>query len=355
MLNALPMLNKRKERITISTLAPIVEAHTGKRFRVELVQKIKHVYPDAFKWQYVMVPSRSEPSQPEQQLLLQFERSGGKRLSESEERRELKEKILAFLSSPGHPNEVPLATLPVKDSCSMFEGMVKSLPIQACSPPDATTATGTPSSAQSSRTVIPSLPSAHPLSPTASISCRPPMYSSSQLEASSPTLRPSARTRNPLLERFLSAEALEILDEAEAKRSSLPEVLEHRARLNALTKLPNAFDMVRYIFGVGGRGPSLMDKEEVVEKLKSKSTERGGISMKEARLQVDLLIQNAPDFITVEGPCGINDRGVDVREGERVRGLGSLLRINRSCQLDKLRPRLVKMASDALVQLKSQS
>lgn len=188
----------------------------------------------------------------------------------------------------------------MRSSGDILHGVVKSF--HTSSSPVAPTTTGTPSSAQSTRTAfrIPSLALTAPPSPTASVRCLPRTQGSHQAPTQvldepshqahtkvldEPSRRP--RTRNPLLERFLSAEALELLDEAEAKRSSLPRLLEHRARLNALAKLPTAFDMVRYIFGVG-RGPSLMDEEEVVEKIKSKSTERGGISLEEARLQVNL-------------------------------------------------------------------
>lgn len=352
MLNALPLLNKRKEKVTITTLAPVVEAHTGKRFKSEHIQKIKYLYPHAFKWQFIIAPSRMD-KQPEHQLLLQFDHQKGNRLSESEERMKLKERILAFHSSHDSPKDIPLAPLPPKEtSSSIIDGVVKSLPSHPInSPPVTGTNIKTPSSAQSSRTALYPPPSATPLSPTVSVSCRPPMHKPS-LQALPPHHEQApSRARNPLLQRFMSAEALDLLEEAEAKRSFLPEIIQRRTRLNALVKLPTVFDMVRYIFGLGGRSPSLMDREEVVEKIKSKSTERGGISLQDARLQVDLLLQHAPEFIIAEGPSRILDRGVDVREGERVNG--SMLRIDRSCELDKLRPRLVKLATDALAELKS--
>lgn len=93
MLAARAMFNRRRERITLNALQPVVESYSGRQFKVlamsnrpddiaaascyrnvliplhilifqmEHVQQIKALYPGAFKWQYIKAPISKEDKQ----------------------------------------------------------------------------------------------------------------------------------------------------------------------------------------------------------------------------------------------------------------------------------------------------
>lgn len=51
------MLRARGKQTTFEALQQPVEAYCGRRFRVEYLQQVKALLPDAFQWRHVMVPS----------------------------------------------------------------------------------------------------------------------------------------------------------------------------------------------------------------------------------------------------------------------------------------------------------
>ncbi|KAL6759249.1 hypothetical protein V8C86DRAFT_2579540 [Haematococcus lacustris] len=91
------LLKRRCEKITFTTLTQVVESATGRTFKMEYVQQIKHLYPEAFEWHFIRCPTKLDPSKLEFQLILNFDnacqaasgtsqQASGGRLNEAAER-----------------------------------------------------------------------------------------------------------------------------------------------------------------------------------------------------------------------------------------------------------------------------
>ncbi|GAX75628.1 hypothetical protein CEUSTIGMA_g3072.t1 [Chlamydomonas eustigma] len=157
---------------------------------------------------------------------------------------------------------------------------------------------------------------------------------------------PSSARRNPLLDRLLSADSLNLLDKVEAARIGSPQLRAKQRQLEAATHLPAAFDLVRVIFGA--RGSCLRPKEDVVMAMKEKSTFKGGLSSADAQLQLELLARDAPEFLRIETQTPLRDAGV--LDSERHIRPRLMVRLDRAADLDAVRRSLVDLAARALEQ-----
>ncbi|KAF5836245.1 hypothetical protein DUNSADRAFT_6197 [Dunaliella salina] len=289
MLSGRGLLKRRAEKITATTLAPIVESVTKRNFKVEYVQQIKFLYPEAFDWQYVRVPSEHDKNRLDFQLLLQFERCtapGGAscpsdvsnsmgncsnsvaRINEAAERAELLARATAWFEAQQVPVQ-PISASPATPASSQHHTRPQG---------------GTPASGGS--------------------------------------------RRQSLLSRFMSPQSLEALQRNAQKAQQSPALKAQADLLQSQRMLPQAMDLVRAVFGL--KGPVVKQREELVELMRQKSSLSIALSSSEAARALQQLLQHAPEMISQEPQGGV-----------------WVIRLRRTADVNAVRTRLCSIACQA--------